>query len=402
MKILIITPRIPYPPYRGDKLKIFNISRILSKTNDVHIVTFYRTESDKELIKPMEELGIKVSLVRLTLIESIFNTLLAIFLTIPFQVAWYKSSKMKKSVEDLIKQNSFDVVYYHLIRSSQYLSKIQDKSCLNIIDFTDAVSLYLSRMFEQEKNYIKKIFIRSELKRIKNYENIAEKFDALFICSEIDRKFLIDKGIKQDIQILNNGIDTDYFVSEQNDYDFKRIIFTGNMPYYANSDAVIYFTKDILPLITKKDPEVRFYIVGQHPPLMIKKLASENVIVTGYVKDIRAEYLKSAVNVAPMRFGAGTLNKVLESIALGIPVVATSISMLGLPKELAKFVFIADTPAEFANTVLEVINNPSIRNELMVEGKTIISKTLSWNNIVCDFEFFLKNKLKEKNKSFNV
>ncbi|HRP92837.1 MAG TPA: glycosyltransferase [Ignavibacteriaceae bacterium] len=402
MKILIITPRIPYPPYRGDKLKIFNISRILSKTNDVHIVTFYRNESDKELVKPIEELGIKVSLVRLTLLESIFNALLAIFLTTPFQVAWYKSSRMKKSVEDLLKQNSFDVVYYHLIRSSQYLSKIQDKSCLNIIDFTDAVSLYLSRMFEQEKNYIKKIFIRTELKRIKNYENIAEKFDALFICSEIDRQFLIDKGIKQDIQILNNGIDTDYFVSEQNDYDFKRIIFTGNMPYYANSDAVIYFTKDILPLITKKDPEVRFYIVGQHPPLMIKKLASENVIVTGYVKDIRAEYLKSAVNVAPMRFGAGTLNKVLESIALGIPVVATSISMLGLPKELAKFVFIADTPAEFANTVLEVINNPSIRNELMVEGKTIISKTLSWNNIVSDFEFFLKNKLKEKNRSLNV
>lgn len=402
MKILIITPRIPYPPYRGDKLKIFNISRILSKTNDVHIVSFYRNESDKELVKPIEELGIKVSLVRLTLIESIFNALLAIFLTIPFQVAWYKSSRMKKSVEDLLKQNSFDVVYYHLIRSSQYLSKIQDKSCLNIIDFTDAVSLYLSRMFEQEKNYIKKIFIRTELKRIKNYENIAEKFDALFICSEIDRQFLIDKGIKQDIQILNNGIDTDYFVSEQNDYDFKRIIFTGNMPYYANSDAVIYFTKDILPLITKKDPEVRFYIVGQHPPLMIKKLASENVIVTGYVKDIRAEYLKSAVNVAPMRFGAGTLNKVLESIALGIPVVATSISMLGLPKELAKFVFIADTPAEFANTVLEVINNPSIRNELMVEGKTIISKTLSWNNIVSDFEFFLKNKLKEKKRNFNV
>jgi len=402
LKILIITPRIPYPPYRGDKLKIFNISRILSKTNDVHIVTFYRNESDKELVKPIEELGIKVSLVRLTLLESIFNALLAIFLTTPFQVAWYKSSRMKKSVEDLLKQNSFDVVYYHLIRSSQYLSKIQDKSCLNIIDFTDAVSLYLSRMFEQEKNYIKKIFIRTELKRIKNYENIAEKFDALFICSEIDRQFLIDKGIKQDIQILNNGIDTDYFVSEQNDYDFKRIIFTGNMPYYANSDAVIYFTKDILPLITKKDPEVRFYIVGQHPPLMIKKLASENVIVTGYVKDIRAEYLKSAVNVAPMRFGAGTLNKVLESIALGIPVVATSISMLGLPKELAKFVFIADTPAEFANTVLEVINNPSIRNELMVEGKTIISKTLSWNNIVSDFEFFLKNKLKEKNRSLNV
>ena len=170
---------------------------------------------------------------------------------------------------------------------------------------------------------------------------------------------------------------------------------------YANSDAVIYFTKEILPLITKKDPEVKFYIVGQQPSLMVKQLASENVIVTGYVKDIRAEYLKSAVNVAPMRFGAGTLNKVLESIALGVPVVATSISMLGLPKELSKFVFIADTPNDFANTVLEIIDNPAIRNEL-IEGKTIIRRTLSWNNIVRDFELFLKNKLIEINKNINV
>lgn len=402
MKILIITPRIPYPPYRGDKLKIFNISKILVKKNNVHIITFYRNYSDKELIKPLEELGIKVSLIRLTLIESILSALIAVFQAIPFQVAWYKSKRMKKSVEDLLKHNSFDVVYYHLIRSAQYLSENQEKSYLNVIDFTDAVSLYLSRMVEKEKNIFKKIFIKTELKRIRIYENIAERFDALFICSEIDRKFLIDKGIKQDIQILNNGIDTDYFASEKNDYDFKRIIFTGNMPYYANSDAVIYFTKEILPLITKKDPEVKFYIVGQQPSLMVKQLASENVIVTGYVKDIRAEYLKSAVNVAPMRFGAGTLNKVLESIALGVPVVATSISMLGLPKELSKFVFIADTPNDFANTVLEIIDNPAIRNELMIEGKTIIRRTLSWNNIVRDFELFLKNKLIEINKNINV
>ena len=223
MKILIITPRIPYPPYRGDKLKIFNISKILVKKNNVHIITFYRNYSDKELIKPLEELGIKVSLIRLTLIESILSALIAVFQAIPFQVAWYKSKRMKKSVEDLLKHNSFDVVYYHLIRSAQYLSENQEKSYLNVIDFTDAVSLYLSRMVEKEKNIFKKIFIKTELKRIRIYENIAERFDALFICSEIDRKFLIDKGIKQDIQILNNGIDTDYFASEKNDYDFKRI-----------------------------------------------------------------------------------------------------------------------------------------------------------------------------------
>lgn len=400
MKILIITPRIPYPPFRGDKLKIFNISKILLKNNTIHIITFYRNGKDYELVKPLEEMGIKVTLIKLTLIISFINVLIAIFQKTPFQVAWYRSKKMQKSVDTLIKDNNFDIVYYHLIRTAQYYSNSKTNFHLNVIDFTDAVSLYLSRMVKQERNIFKKIFIRSELNRINNYEKIAEKFDVLFICSEIDKNFLLDKGIKQDIQILNNGIDTDYFFSEQKDYDRKRIIFTGNMPYYANADAALYFAKEIFPLIIKNDPEVKFYIVGQQPSISIRQLASDNIFITGYVKDIKAEYLKSAVNIAPMRFGAGTLNKVLESIALGVPVVATSISMLGLPKELMKFVFIADSPEHFANTVLEIINNTSIRSELMNEGKEIISRMLSWNNIVRDYELFLVKKLNQKMTKF--
>ena len=399
MKILIITPRIPYPPYRGDKLKIFNISRILVKSNDVHIITFFRKNSDKELIKPLEELGIKVSLIRLTHIESIINVLIAIFQTIPFQVAWYKSKKMKNGVDGILKKMDFDVVYHHLIRTAQYLSEEGKTSRLNVIDFTDAVSLYLSRMVEQEKNMIKKLFIKSELKRINKYEKVAENFDGLFICSEIDKKYLIEKGIKQDIQILNNGVDTGYFSDGKSEFDNKRIIFTGNMPYYANSDAAIYFVNEIFPIILKKDNRIKFYIVGQQPPMRIKNLASKNIIVTGFVKDIKVEYLKSAVNIAPMRFGAGTLNKVIESIALGVPVVATPIAVAGLPKELGKFVQIANTPKEFANKVVEVIENDSFRTEIMEYGKKVVSRLLSWETIVGDFEKYLQIKLEEKNNN---
>lgn len=396
MKILIITPRIPYPPYRGDKLKIFNLSKILAQNNEVHIITFFSKNSDKKLTEPLTALGIKVHLVKLTLLRSFVNAILATFSKIPFQVAWYKSSKMKLKIDLLLKEENYDVIYYHLIRTAQYLTFNRSNTVLNIIDFTDAVSLYLTRIYEREKNFFKKLFIKSELKRITNYEKIAEKFDALFICSEIDKNFLLKKGIKQKIEILNNGFDTDYFIGEQNYYDKKRIIFTGNMPYYANSDAVIYFVTEILPLILKKDNEIKFYIVGQNPPLKIKKLANKNIFVTGFVKDIREQYLLSAVNVAPMRFGAGTLNKVIESIALGVPVVATSIAVAGLPKELERFVFVADTPQKFSEKVLEIIENDKIRYELMPEGKEVIKSLLSWNSIVKNFEEYITKRLTEK------
>lgn len=393
MNIIIVTPRIPYPPHRGDKLKIFNISRILSIKNKIHIITFYRKKKDKELVQPLEQMGIKISLIKLTLLSSFINTFLAVFQNIPFQVAWYKSSKLKSEISKISQNNKFDVVYYHLIRSAQFLLP-ESINNINILDFTDAVSLYLSRMEKSENNYFKKIFIRSELNRIKRYEKIAEKFDSVFVCSEIDKKFLLDKGLNIEIQTLKNGIDTKYFTGFENNFNPKRIIFTGNMPYYANSDAVQYFSKNILPLILKEDYEVKFYIVGQNPTPKIKRLNSESIIVTGFVEDIRNEYLKSAVNIAPMRFGAGTLNKIIESIALGVPVVATSLAVMGLPNDLKKYVFIADSETDFAMQVLYIMKNPNIRYELMKEGQAKIIKELSWDSIVSDFEGFLLRKIK--------
>ncbi len=394
MNILIITPRIPYPPFRGDKLKIYNLAKNLSKNNSVRILTFLRNNNQLNDLKNIEASGIKIEIVKLSFAESIFHAAAALFTNLPFQAAWFQSAKMKKKFKEILSQENFDFVYYHLIRSAQYLNSTNEKCRpINIIDFTDAVSLYLKRFAGIEKNPFKKFFVKIEQKRIEQYEKIAQRFHSLFICSEVDKEFLKQKGLTTDIRILRNGIDTDYFKPEKIGYEKNRIIFTGNMPYYANYDAAIHFSKNIFPIILKNIPEAEFYIVGQNPPKRIKLLAASNVFVTGFVPDIKTEYLRSAVNVAPMRFGAGTLNKVLESIALGVPVVATSVAIGGLPKNLYKYLFVADDPEEFANRVVEIIKNPKIREELMIEGAEVIRKMLSWEKIVGEFENYLVDEL---------
>jgi glycosyltransferase involved in cell wall biosynthesis len=260
---------------------------------------------------------------------------------------------------------------------------------INVLDFTDAVSLYLKRFSEVEKNPFKKAFIKIEQKRIENYEKIAEKFHTLFICSDVDKEYLINKGMKINIRILNNGVDLDNFRPAKLEYERHRIIFTGNMPYYANYDAAIYFSERIFPKILSTIPEAEFYIVGQRPPLKVRNLESKHIHVTGFVSDITSEYLKSAVNVAPMRFGAGTLNKVIESIALGVPVVATPVAVNGLPKELSKYIVVAEDDKKFADMVVSIINNPKYREETLEEGKKIIRELLDWTKIVGDFESYL-------------
>ncbi|MBV6421889.1 MAG: hypothetical protein DAHOPDDO_03177 [Ignavibacteriaceae bacterium] len=395
LNILIVTPRIPYPPYRGDKLKIFNLGKQLLKNNSVSIVTFLRSKKQLKEIEELKKYNFNVIHIKISLLESFVNVIRAIFTKMPFQVAWYRSARMKKLVEGLILSGNFDVAYFHLIRTAQYLSKQKSAApILNVIDFTDAVSLYLNRFYDIEKNPIKKYLLGIEKNRIKNYECVANNFDMVYICSEIDRDYLKDRGVQAKINIMRNGVDVNQFSSEKVNFDKNRIIFTGNMPYYANYDAAIYFSKEIFPLILREVPEAKFFIVGQNPPAKVRSLASQNIIVTGFVEDIKSEYLKSNVNVAPMRFGAGTLNKIIESLVLGVPIIATPIAIEGFPDKLKKMITIASDPEKFAEQVIKYLKLPALREEFMELDKSEIKEILSWHNIVNRFESELKVELK--------
>ena len=397
MKILIITTRVPYPPYKGDKLKIFNIARQLAKKNSVTIVTFLRNRNQIKDVEELKKHNIKVIYEKISLLESCFNIIEAIFREIPFQVAWYKSKKMHKKIKDLITKGNYDVAYFHLIRSAQYLVNNNENSVLQVVDFTDAVSLYLDRFTKIERNPIKKILLGIEKKRVEKYEKIAERFNIVFICSEVDREYLLNRSINANIKILRNGVDVDNFKIENVQKEKNRIIFTGNMPYYANYDAAIYFAKDIFPKVLKQIPDAKFFIVGQNPPRRIKALSSENVIVTGYVEDLRKEYLKSCVNVAPMRFGAGTLNKILEAIVLRVPIVATSVAVEGLPKDIKQSILVAKDSNDFADKLIRLLKNNESANKESAKKQTEFIKTLSWENIVSHFEVDLHNELSKLN-----
>lgn len=386
MKILIITSRLPYPPYRGDKLKIYNIAKNLAKKHKIIIAALHRNDNHaEEAIKHYAELGIELKLVNLGITQTIKGLTKSLLTNKPFQVGLYNSNSFTRLLKEIVKKENIDLCYFHLIRTAQYLDKLSFHKCIKVIDFTDAVSLYLTRFLSIEKNIFKKYALLVERNRIVKYEKQAEKFDALFICSETDKEFLLKKDIKIDIRLLLNGLDTEYFKFNNQGFDSNRIIFTGNMPYFPNYDAVLYFVHNIFPLIIKRKPDVKFYIVGQNPPKVITDLNSENIIVTGFVKDIKQEYLLSAVNVAPMRFGAGTLNKIIESIILGVPVVSSSMSVMGMPEEIKEYVLTADSPNDFAEKVLYVMDNPSYREKIIDEGIPTIKKVLDWKVVVDRF-----------------
>lgn len=384
MKILIVTTRVPYPPFKGDKLKIYNIVKHLTKKNSVKVLCLTRSRSELKYLDGIRSLGAEIEAVRHSILRSLFIAGLNFFSKEPIQVSLFKSKRLARRLAEIVDEDSFDVVYFHFIRSAQYVKSVPWNKAVRILDFTDAVSLYLSRFVETEKNLFVRLMVHNEKNRIARYEWIAEKFNACFICSTIDRDYLLKKGIKTSFHILPNGVDTNTFKTSNNTFDENRIIFTGNMPYFPNEDAAAYFAKTVFPKVLEAVPSAKLYLVGGNPTRRVRRLASENIVVTGFVENIAAEYQKSAVAIAPMRFGAGTLNKVIEPIVLGIPVVATSIAVRGLPGAAQKIIQVADGADKFAATVINVLKNGDARR--LYKELVAIRETLSWEKIVEEFE----------------
>ncbi len=367
MKILFITSRIPYPLFRGDKLRVYNLIRNLSKSNEIILLSFVENKSEYELQNELAKYCTRIELIYLPVWKSVINSVLGFFSKLPIQVKYYNSKKMNTLVKNVIQEEKPDLIHTHLIRMAPYTFDIDHPK--KVIDLTDAVSLYLKRFQKLTKNPFLKLFLLIEKNRMYKYEKIIQKYDRAFVCSEIDKEYLLSRNTKLKINLVYNGIELENYKTKKHIKRLNSIIFTGNMSYYPNSDAVEYFVKEIFPQILLKVPSAKFYIVGQNPSSKIIKMKSQNIIVTGFVKDICSEYLQSDIAVSPIRYGAGTLTKILESSSLGIPVIATPIGSLGLNLQHNKEILIANSKEEFADYAIKLLNSKKERERIGINGK---------------------------------
>ncbi|MDA0986944.1 MAG: glycosyltransferase [Bacteroidetes bacterium] len=382
MKILFLTPRIPFPPYRGDKLKIYNLIKNLSKSNEIVLVSFVERQIEFEYKKDLLKYCKRVELIYLPKWLSVLKSILVLISNYPFQIKYYSSRKMKNLVNDIVNEEKPDVVHTHLLRMAEYTKAIPHKK--RILDITDASSLYLDRFQKQTKNIFIKIFIKWEKNKMIKYENTILNYDKVLVCSSVDKNYLLNRIPNANIYITPNGIDLEVFKKSKTPKIKNSIIFTGNMSYFPNMDAVEYFVKDIFPKILSVIGDATFYIVGQNPSYKIKNLATSNIIVTGFVKDIKSEYLKSEVAVSPIRFGAGTLNKILEPLSLGIPVVATSIGSEGFNLVNGKEIIITDNSQEMSDSIIKILKNKKYRDDLGTQAEKKVRKLYDWKKISTD------------------
>lgn len=374
-RLLVLTPRFPYPVVGGDRLRIYQVCKALAERFSLTLLSL--CENDAEMLMPLPADGVfdRVERVLLSRRRSYLNTLMALGASTPLQVAYYRSEDFAKAVDRLMPKH--DGVISHLIRCAEYV-KCSDKP--RILEMTDAISLNYERV-RQLKNAggFKAQIYRLESRRLLAYERrIVDAFDLSVLVSEIDKVHLV--GAWHDkVMVCSNGVEFEHLPFRDRRVSKPVIVYIGNMASIQNMDACLFFARDVMPLVAKR-ARATFRVVGRISDTDAARLrAFPNVEVTGQVEDIAAAVEDARLGVCPVRLAAGVQNKVLEYMALGLPVVTSSIGLEGLAARADQDLIVADSVEEFAVAIDRIWNNDELKAQLAVNGYAYVKGHHHWS-----------------------
>lgn len=391
MRILFITP---YPPSRI-RVRSYGFFMQLQSEHEVTLVTQCASERELADVAALRQEGYEVVAVAESRHRAMLRSGLALFSSHPLQAAYARSDDFTRVVSKLLDSRSFDVVHVEHLRGIASVETLA-QSYPMVWDAVDCISLLFKQAAVGGHSLSVRATARLEHRRTKYYEaELLSKLRRVVVTSERDRRAMIElrEGHARDLRkpggeagaaitVLPNGVDLEYFAPT----DLKRrrfnLVFSGKMSYHANVAAAAHLCQQIMPLIWQRRPEATLTIVGSSPPRVIRSLATDpRVEVTGYVDDIRPYIARAEVMVSPMVYSAGIQNKVLESMALGTPVVidAGSASALSLRHDHA--LPVAHSPEDFAKAALNIMEDATLRAELSRKGRDYVEEQHNWRVI---------------------
>lgn len=377
MKILFLASRFPYPLTQGDRLRAYHFLRLLSKRHEITLVVPIQTYGEYQALPLIKSYCHSVEVVPISIISRVLNLIKAPFLPLPWQVTFYEDRLIRQKVEHLLSQTSFDLVHTQLARMAPFTQPW--KKTPKVLDFIDALSLNMDRRAKQERGILSWLF-NSEAKRMQHYERkLINDFHQLFVCSPVDQKKI---GDFKNLHVIPNGVDLADFPFVETKRCPNTIIFAGNMRYFPNINAAIYFIQEVLPRIRSVVPDVKLTVVGPNlPSERQNQFRQAGVTLTGFVPSVHEYLKKSAVAIAPMQSGSGIQNKVLEAMATGTPVVSSSYGIASLPVESGTHLLVANDSEEFAQSVIQLLSDHKLNHHIVTNAHHLVQQNFTWEQV---------------------
>ena len=377
MKIFVLLPRIPYPLEKGDKLRAFNQIKQLAKHNEIVLCALNDNPkvSEQDAFHALQPYCQSISFIKITKPQIALGLVRAFFNGLPLQCGYFFNRKAAKKIETLLAKHKPDLLYGQLLRTAEY---IRHKDTPKAIDYQDIFSYGMKRRADIASGVTRPIY-NMEYRRLTRYEAaIFDDFDVRSIISEPDRN-LFPHPKRDEILIIPNGVDHDFFkpMEREKQYD---LVFTGNMSYPPNVNAVEYLANAILPIVWKTRPETTLYIAGATPDPKVKKAASDRIIVSGWLDDIRDAYAQSRIFIAPMRIGTGLQNKLLEAMSMRLPAITSPLANASLGAQANEEIMVGNHAEEMAQHIITLLTDKEKAERLAQAGYDFTNRVYDWGN----------------------
>lgn len=384
-KILMLTQVLPYPPDSGPKVKTLNVLKFLAQQHEVTLISFVRGDqsADVEHLRPFCR-AIYTVPIRRSIPREAAAALVSLASGQPWMILRDDRVEMRQLVGRVANEVGFDSVHVDQLNMAQFVP--QQSGIHKVLDAHNALWLLYRRLWETLPNSPKKLWLGRDWPLIKKYEGrVCNAFEAVLAVSQEDKLALeeaMGSSESEKITVIPIAVDTDEVKPVQRRPEADHILHIGTMFWPPNVDGVAWFAREIYPHISAQRPGAVFDVVGARPPQEIVTLGGNGngINVTGYVAD-PTPYLESAgVMVVPLRSGGGMRVKILNALAQGLPIVTTSLGCEGIAVEHGRHLLVADTPADFAQATLRLLNNPAEASELGRQGRRLIQTTYDFRS----------------------
>jgi polysaccharide biosynthesis protein PslH len=381
MRVLYLCHRIPYPPDKGDKIRAFHQLRAIASRHQVDLFTLADDATDLAHRAALATHCHRLTVSRLHPKLARLRSLPYLLTRTPLTVPYFYSAELQKEVRRAVASRSYDRIFVYCSAMAQYVQSIDDIPI--VLDLVDVDSDKWMQYATFAAFPFSAVY-RREGRTLQAYERTAcERASCVLLSTEREAQLVRQVSPGANVCVLPNGVNAEYFKPEAGSSTaglVQAVIFTGDMSYFPNEEAVIFFARRVLPLIRREIAGVRFLIVGRNPGRKVQDLQKiEGVEVAGFVPDVRTWLAKAQVAVAPFTIAAGIQNKILEAMSYGLPVVATSRAAQGLSSRVADKVHTGNTPEELASKVIVLLRDSQLAKRIGLDGRDAVMQDYSWD-----------------------
>jgi sugar transferase (PEP-CTERM/EpsH1 system associated) len=397
MRILWLKSDLLLPLDKGGKLRTWHLMRHLARQHEITYLAFKEPSQPAADVDGMREVAAHVETI--TRAEPAKGTLrfyadaaLHLFDPLPYAVGKYRSAEYRGRLECLLAEHRFDLIVCDFLFPAVNLPR--QLPCPAVMFTHNVESEIWRRHAENQRGALGTVLYGAQYRRMLRYESrTLARFDGVLAVSDADRQTfarLYPGAITQPVHVVPTGVDTEYFAPAASAAQSRDMVFTGSMDWLPNEDAMLFFCRDVLPIIRAEEPEVRLTIVGRTPTPAVKKLAEDAAVtVTGRVEDVRPYMRDAAVYIVPLRIGGGTRLKIFEAMSMGKAVVSTTVGAEGLPVINGEHVMLADEPRTFARAVVRLMRDAERRRRLEAAARTLVLERYDWSAVAGSLEHAL-------------